>query len=87
MAVTLPTWFKGRQGKSEEAAPQVLRLTAPNLNEWYIGIRRAETGGWSVFLRKTADGPDVASAELGPEAREYDAWEAAFEVYRNHVIT
>ncbi len=86
MAVTVPSWFKGRQGKAEEAGPQLLRLTGPNLNEWYVGIRRGEMGRWVAFLRKTADGPDTATVELGPDVSEYGAWEAAFEIYRNHVI-
>jgi hypothetical protein len=86
MTVTVPTWFKGRQGKAEEAAPHLLRLSGPNLNEWHIGIRHGETGRWLAFVRKTAEGPDTASYELGPNAREYEAWEAAFEMYRNQVI-
>lgn len=84
MAVTVPSWFKGRQGKAEEAAPGLLKVSAPNVKEWYLGIRRAEPG-WLVFVRDAADGPDAASAML-EAVPEYDAWEAAFEVYRNHVI-
>jgi len=86
MAVTVPSWFKGRQGKAEEAGPGLLRLTGPNLNEWHVGIRRGESGRWVAFLRQAAGGPDVATTELDRDMTEYDAWEAAFEVYRNHVI-
>jgi hypothetical protein len=85
MAVTVPSWFKGRQGKAEEIAPGLLKLTAPNVKEWFIGIRRQDGGGWMVVLRDSADGPDVVAIELAV-VPEYDAWEAAFEVYRNHVI-
>ena len=84
MAVTVPSWFKGRQGKTEEAGPGLLRLTAPNVKEWYLGIRRADAG-WHVYLRDAAEGPDAAAVALDA-VPEYDAWEAAFEVYRNHVI-
>jgi hypothetical protein len=86
MAVTVPSWFKGRQGKAEEAAPNLLRLSAPNLNEWHLGIRRSDTGRWITFLRTSADGPDTVAVELDRDVSEYDAWDAAFEVYRNHVI-
>jgi hypothetical protein len=86
MAVTVPSWFKGRQGKAEEVAPHLLRLTGPNLNEWYIGIRRSDSGRWVAFLRKSADGPDTAAMELDEDLSEYNAWEAAFELYRNQVI-
>ncbi len=85
MAVTVPSWFKGRQGKAEEAGPGLLRLTAPNLKEWYVGIRPRDGGRWLVFVRAQADGPDAAAVEIDPRP-EYEAWEAAFEVYRNHVV-
>ncbi len=86
MAVVVPAWFKGRQGKAEEAAPNLLRLTGPNLNEWYIGLRRSDTNHWVALLRKSVAGPDTASAELRAGVDEYSAWEAAFELYRNQVI-
>jgi hypothetical protein len=85
MAVTVPSWFKGRQGKAEEAGPGLLKLTAPNLHDWYIGIRRLESGGWLAFLRSDPDGPDATAVEVDP-LPEHEAWEAAFEVYRNQVV-
>jgi hypothetical protein len=84
MAVVVPSWFKGRQGKVEEAGPGLLKLTAPNLIPWFIGIRRSE-GDWTAFVRDNADGTDVVAAVLGA-VPEYDAWEAAFELYREHVV-
>ncbi len=85
MAVTVPSWFKGRQGKAEEAGPGLLKLSAPNLQPWFLGIRRLDDGHWHAFLRSAADGADEVAVEL--EAMpEWEAWEAAFEVYRNHVI-
>jgi hypothetical protein len=86
MAVVVPSWFKGRQGKAEEAGPHLLKLTGPNLNDWFVGIRRDDAGGWVAFLRKSADAPDTAAVPLEPQVSEYEAWEAAFEVYRNAVI-
>jgi len=85
MAVTVPAWFKGRQGKAEEVGPRLLRLTAPNLKEWFIGLQRLDTGGWRAFLREAADGPDVAAVEL-EDVPEAEAWDGAFEMYRNDVI-
>ena len=84
MAVILPTWFKGRQGKAEPAGEQTYRLTGPNLREGFISIRRAE-GGWYAGLRFAADGPD-AEATREPLPTEYEAWEAAFELYRTAVV-
>ena len=85
MAVVVPSWFKGRQGKFEEVRPGLLKLTAPNLREWYVGIRRMEHGGWLAYLRSEPDGADTATVELDPMP-EQEAWDAAFEVYRNCVI-
>jgi hypothetical protein len=86
MTVTVPTWFKGRQAKAEEAGPQLLRLTGANLNEWHAGIRRAENGRWVAFVRRMPDSEDTTAVELSPWLTEFDAWQAAFEVYRNQVI-
>jgi hypothetical protein len=85
MAVTLPTWFKQRQGKAEEAGTDTFRLTAPNTPEALIGIRKADNGLWSSWIRTAADGPDLAASSpvygnLG------DAWGAAFELYRVNII-
>ena len=86
MPVTVPAWFKGRQGKAEEAGPGVLRLNGPNLKEWFVGIRRQPTGTWTGFLRESADGPDVVVQDFERQMPEYEAWEAVFELYRNVVI-
>lgn len=86
MQPTLPSWFKYRQGKAEPAGENTLRLTAPNQQDAFISIRMGEGGRWSAVLRMTPDGPDVATTS--PEfAKEVDAWEAAFELYRQVVIT
>jgi hypothetical protein len=85
MAVTVPSWFKGRQGKTEEVGPGLLKLTAPNLKEWFIGIQRRDNGHWLAVVRNQAEGPDAVAVEIDP-VPEYEAWEAAFELYRNHVV-
>lgn len=86
MPVTVPAWFKGRQGTAEEVAPGLVRAGGPNLRDWFVGLDRLPSGRWIAFLRETADGPDVAARELDPDLAEYEAWEAAFELYRNQVI-
>lgn len=79
---TPPSWFRGRQGKIEEVTPDLVKLTGPNLIEAHIGVRKADNGRWASFVRAAADGPDQAATEpIHPNS--YEAWEAAFEIYRN----
>jgi hypothetical protein len=82
----VPSWFKGRQCKAEPAGDDhTLKLTGPNLGDAYISVRQADNRLWLAALRRAPDGADVAVTE--PEiATEQDAWEAAFELYRTHVI-
>lgn len=80
-SLMVPTWFKYRQGKTEEAAPNVYRLTAPNMPEAFVTIRQADNGKWSAALRTSADGPDVATTEPVFENPLY-AWFGAFELHR-----
>jgi hypothetical protein len=85
MVLVTPSWFKQRQGKSEPAGENTYRLTGPNLREAFISIRRADNGRWSAALRYTPGGPEVAATEPVIDTA-YDAWEAAFEIYRSHVV-
>ena len=83
---TLPFWFKQRQCKAEPAGDDhTLKVSGPNLGEAYVSARRADNGLWLAALRLTPGGADAAVTE--PEiATEPDAWEAALELYRTHVI-
>jgi hypothetical protein len=86
MEPVLPFWFKQRQGKAEPAGTDTYRLTAPNApREAYISIRPGENGRWSAALQLAADGPDVAVTPAEFSSR-LDAWEAAFELYRQHEV-
>jgi hypothetical protein len=85
MEPILPSWFKQRQGKAEKVDDDTYRLAAPILPESYISIRRGERGLWSAALRAQADGPDVAATAAEFDNRG-DAWGAAFELYRTHVV-
>jgi hypothetical protein len=85
MEPIVPFWFKQRQCKAEPAGDNVLRVSGPNLGDAYIVIRRAENGRWQAALRSAVDGADVAAtdAEIGSSQ---EAWDAAFELYRDHLI-
>jgi len=86
MDPNLPTWFKYRQGKAEPVGENVLKLTAPNLSEAYIGIRRAENGQYHGVYRASVDGQDSAVTGTNFDSPD-EAWGAAFELYRNLVVT
>ena len=86
MEPELPTWFKYRQGKAEAAGDNTYRLTAPNQQDAFVSIRQDANGRWAGALRLTADGPEVAVSEAEFE-RTADAWQAAFEFYRQHILT
>ena len=86
MEPILPFWFKQRQCKYEPAgADSQLKVTGPNLGEAYIRICQGENGRWQAAFRRAADGPDDAASDADiPGQRE--AWDAAFELYRQNVI-
>jgi hypothetical protein len=81
-----PVWFTQRQAKAEPVGSDTYRLTAPNLAEAFISIRPTQSGRWLAALRMTADGPDVAVTSQDYEMPA-DAWGAAFELYRTHIVT
>jgi hypothetical protein len=85
MSLVTPFWFFQRQCKADHAGDDLYKLTGPNLKEAYIGLRKGENGRWSAFLKSTADGPDVA-VTAAQWNNVYEAWEAAFELYRVNVI-
>jgi hypothetical protein len=85
MAVTTPFWFKQRQGKVEDVGTDLIRVTGPNLKEAFLGIRKGDNGRWSAFVRTGADGPDV-HATLPEINSPYEAWEAAFEIFRKQMV-
>ena len=81
-----PFWFKQRQLKFDPAGSDTtLKITGPNLGEAFISIRQTENQRWQAAFRRTADGPDETATEPNiPGQRE--AWDAAFELYRQNVI-
>jgi hypothetical protein len=85
MPLVTPSWFKQRQGKADPAGDNTFCLTAPNLGEAFLSVRRADNGLLLAALKLQADGPDIAATEPVFE-HDHDAWEAAFELYRAHVV-
>ena len=85
MPLTVPSWFKGRQGTAEEAGPDSYKLTAPNVREAFISIRRADNGCYVAALRFAADGPEIASSTPSLQTPQ-EAWDQAFELYRQALI-
>jgi len=85
-ALVLPFWFKQRQAKAEPAGENIFKLTAPNLGEAFIAIRKDETGRWLGAFKQAADGPHVEATDAIYETPA-DAWGAAFEIYRRRVVT
>jgi hypothetical protein len=86
MPPTLPFWFKQRQCKAEPAgSDHAVKVTGPNLGEAFLTIAPENAGGWDANLRLAADGPPVAT--VGGLQSAPAAWEAAFELYRERVIS
>jgi len=85
MEPILPFWFKQRQAKAEPAGTDTYRLTAPNLAEAFVSIRRDSEGHWGASFRLAADGPEVAATTTA-YANPGEAWDAAFELYRRALV-
>jgi hypothetical protein len=86
MPPTLPFWFKQRQCKAEPAgSDNVIKVSGPNLGEAFLSIAPAEGGLWNAALRYSADGATAATADGFKSGSA--AWEAAFELYRESVIS
>ena len=80
-----PFWFKQRQCKAEPVGgDQMLKVSGPNLAEAFIHVKKQDDH-WLAGLRLKADGDDVATARSAKPS-EHAAWDAAFELYRTHVI-
>jgi hypothetical protein len=78
------SWFKQRQGKLDPAGDDTYRLTAPNLGEAYIQVRR-EGERWSAHLLRNPAEPPLASTPPIYDTL-LDAWGAAFELHRVHLV-
>ncbi len=88
MPPTPPFWVLQRQVKIEPVGEETLRLTAPNLPAYELGVKWSEVGWVGALSRPpTGEGPRVLLAESDrPLPSAELAWDAAFELYRQHVI-
>jgi len=85
MEPILPFWFKQRQCKVEPAgSDRELKVSGPNLGEAYLRIIQ-DGPRWRAALRLSPDGNDLSSTEAECWSPQ-EAWNAAFELYRNLVI-
>ena len=85
MQLIVPSWFKQRQAKAEEAGQGSFRVTGPNLREGVVAVQIADNLRWRAVLREKADGPEVDGTPPAFENAQ-DALGAAFELYRKHFI-
>ena len=81
----IPFWFKQRQGKAEAVGADLLRVTAPNLGEAFVGVKKSAEGQWEPVFRVSMDGENLAS-QGSFFATSPEAWDAAFEHYRESLV-
>jgi hypothetical protein len=89
--LTVPFWFKQRQAKADPVGEgagngdELYRVTAPNMAEAFLGIRKGDNRRWQGFIKQKADGPDLQAT-----AAEFEtpgaAREAAFELFRQRFV-
>jgi len=63
----------------------MLRLSAPNAPEAFVGVLKDADNRWRLVFRLTADGPDMAPAEASFSSPK-EAWDAVFELYRERLV-
>lgn len=80
MEISIPSWFKYRQGVAEPAGENCYKLSAPVSEPAFIRIRQIY-GQWQAAVADSADGPDLRATEP-MFGRPHEAWNAAFELYR-----
>jgi hypothetical protein len=85
MSLVTPFWFDQRQGKAEPAGTDMYKLTAPNMKPAFLRIQRDASGLWSASLQLTEDSSPVGVTEA-QFGKPEEAWEAAFELFRTHVV-
>jgi hypothetical protein len=62
-----------------------LRLAAPNLAEAFVGIQKTAEGTWAPVYNNSAEGVNLATSDISFDTSQ-EAWEAAFEVYREQLV-
>jgi hypothetical protein len=86
MTPIIPFWFKQRQCQAEPVGnEQMLKVTGPNLGEFYLRIQQEPDGRWRAAMRSAPDGQDLQQSS-GESVDAKAAWQAAFELYRTHLL-
>ena len=86
MTPSPPFWFKQRQCKAEPAdGGKMLKVSGPNLGEAYLYIQPMDNQRWRAGLRPAPNAADLRTTEAEMSSPR-EAWDAAFELYRTHVI-
>lgn len=85
MSLVVPSWFKQRQGKAEPVGELVYKVTAPNTRAAFVAVRPDGNGRYAAAVQEAADGPEL-DATQPIFSNPFDAWEAAFELYRRALI-
>jgi hypothetical protein len=84
MTLDPPFWVPQRQIKVEEVGRGQWKLSGPNLPDGVLSVRIGANLRWQAVLH------DHSGAERGATACEFatpaDASDAAFELYRTHMI-
>jgi hypothetical protein len=81
MEPVLPSWFKQRQAKIEAVGDNLYRVSAPNMAEAFIVIRKGDNGLWQPALLQSVGGEELASLPFQYE-QSSEAWNVAFELHR-----
>lgn len=86
---TLPFWMRQRQIVAEPVNEHTVRLTGPILPTCEVTVQPSagsETSGCLLRVVKASDASKEVLAEATSSLPQEEAWQAAFELYRQRVI-
>lgn len=86
---TLPFWMRQRQIVAEPVNEHTVRLTGPILPACEVTVQPGageETTGYLLRVEKANEAGKEVIAEAKSSLPREEAWQAAFELYRQQVI-
>jgi hypothetical protein len=86
---TLPFWMRQRQIVAEPVNEHTVRLTGPILPACEVTVQpggNAENASYLLRVEKVSDAGKEVLAEATSSLPREEAWQAAFELYRQQVI-